>query len=192
MPRASQVAGGPGIGRWKRFFPSRKRGQVPAADATGERERLARITSTLAELSRELGDWVPFLQRLAETEALRDLAIGHYSEITGPVVRSVIAARRLRDDHFWPLMNEAAWALLLELYACRLEGERQGVEGVSAGTGIPLDTCLHWIDWLTGRGLAFRNGPNGSGTELVDLTDTGADRMQTYLFAALKLSPWVE
>jgi hypothetical protein len=162
-------------------------------DATLKEEALARFSETIAQMGRDLANWVPILRRLAEVEALRTLALGQCSEITGTTVRSVIAARRIRDDHFWPSMNEAAWSLLLELFANRLEGERRGVAGLSAATGLSFDACLHWIDWLAGRGVVFRNGQaEDEDAELVDLTDAGADRMHDYLLTALKLSPWVQ
>lgn len=162
-------------------------------DATLKEEALVRFSETIAQMGRDLANWVPILRRLAEVEALRTLALGQCSEITGTTVRSIIAARRIRDDHFWPSMNEAAWSLLLELFANRLEGERRDVAGLSAATGLSPDSCLHWIDWLAGRGVVFRNRrvePGEMG--LVDLTDTGADRMHDYLMAALKLSPWAQ
>lgn len=162
-------------------------------DATLKEEALARFAETIGQMSRDLVNWIPVLRGLAEVEELRTLALGQCSEITGTTVRSIIAARRIRDDHFWPSMNEAAWSLLLELFANRLEGERRGVAGLSAATGLSLDACLHWIDWLAGRGVVFRNARVEAGEiELVDLTDTGADRMHDYLLTALKLSPWAQ
>lgn len=162
-------------------------------EATFKEEALARFSESIIQMSRDVANWIPVLRRLAEVEELRTLARGHCSEITGTTVRSVIAARRIRDDHFWPSMNETAWTVLLELFANRLEGERQGVDGLSAATGLTSDACLHWIDWLEGRGIVFRNGEaENRDREVVDLTDTGADRMHDYLLTALKLSPWVQ
>lgn len=165
----------------------------PAAPPPAERERLTDTAMTLAEVSREMAFWVPILRRLAEAEQLRDLALGHTSEINGAAIRSIINARRLRDQYFWPAMSEAAWALLLELFANRLEGERLDVAALSAATEIPLGSALHWIEWLSGRGLVVRNGPSENAeTALVALTEAGADEMRAYLLAALRLSPWVQ
>jgi hypothetical protein len=165
----------------------------PGPDSPVERPRLADTARTLAEVSREMAHWVPILRRLAEAEQLRDLALGHTSEINGGAIRSIINARRLRDQYFWPAMSEAAWALLLELFANRLEGERLDVAGLGAVTDIPLDSALHWIEWLSGRGMVVRNG-SGENAEnaLVALTEAGADEMRAYLLAALRLSPWVQ
>jgi hypothetical protein len=165
----------------------------PAAEPPAARGRLADTARTLAEVGREMAHWVPILRRLAEAEQLRDLALGHTSEINGGAIRSIINARRLRDQYFWPAMNEAAWALLLELFANRLEGERLDVAGLSAVTDIPLDSALHWIEWLSGRGMIVRNGPGENAENaLVALTEAGADEMRAYLLAALRLSPWVQ
>lgn len=162
-------------------------------DATVKQEPLAHSARTLAEVSQELAGWVPILRRLAEAESLRDLALGHYSEISGGAVRSIIAARRLRDEYFWPSMSEAAWALMLELFANRLDGRRLDADGLSEATGLPLEICLHWIEWLAGRGMILRNTKaDGEITALVDLTDAGADEMRAYLLASLRLSPWVQ
>jgi hypothetical protein len=161
-------------------------------DAILKEEALARFSETISQMSRDLANWIPVLSRLAEIEALRTLALGQCTEITGTTVRAVIAARRVRDDHFWPAMNETAWTLLLELFANRLAGERRGVAGLSDATGLTFEACLHWIDWLEGRGMVFRHGrAELEDSELIDLTDAGADRMNDYLLTALKLSPWV-
>lgn len=165
----------------------------PVVEPVVERERLAHTSMTLAEVSRELASWVPILRRLAEAEALRDLALGQYSEINGAAVRSIINARRLRDQYFWPSMSEAAWALMLELFANCLEGERIDAVALSAATDIPRDAALHWIDWLAGRGMVLREAEGETEeTALVTLTEAGADEMRAYLLASLRLSPWVQ
>jgi len=162
-------------------------------EATVKQEVVVRFAETIGQMSRDLANWIPILRRLAEVEALRTLALGKCSEIAGSDVRSIIAARRIRDKYFWPAMDETAWTLLLELFANRLEGERRGVAGLSTATAVPFDACLHWIDWLAGRGVVFCNVRDEDGEiELVDLTDTGGDRMHDYLLAALKLSPWTQ
>ncbi len=184
--------------RFFRDLARRDRDEPPAEGPTAsapaaEQEGLTHSAQTLAEVSRELFSWVPVLRRLAEAEQLRDLALGHSSEITGAAARSIIAVRRLRDQYFWPSMSEAAWALLLELFANRLEGERLDVTGLSAATQIPLGATLHWIEWLSGRGMVVRT-PRGEDESraLVALTEAGTDEMRAYLLAALRLSPWVQ
>lgn len=153
----------------------------------------AQTAETLESVSREIAGLVPVLRRLAEAEELRDLARARSSEITGAAVRSIIAARRLRDRYFWPAMNETAWALLLELFADRLEGERRDAAQLALATGVPLASTLHWLDWLAGRALVARR-PQGEAeaAAVAGLTESAADEMRAYLAAALRLSPWVQ
>lgn len=163
-----------------------------SAEESG-RTRRANTNKMLAQISRELSAWEPVLRRLAEKDAMLNLAQGQSLEVTAPMVRSIIEARRLRDEHFWPAMNETAWALLLEIYAGRLDGARLDVDGLSAATAVPRASCWHWIDWLHGRGMIFRMArPEDEETAPVDLTDAAADAMRSYLLAALRLSPWVQ
>jgi hypothetical protein len=182
-----------------RFFPDlarHDRADPPGAESDAAfppaRERLGDTATTLAEVSREMVQWVPVLRRLAEAEQLRDLALGHSSELSAAAVRSIINARRLRDQYFWPAMNEAAWALLLELFANRLEGERLDATGLAMATGLPFDSALHWLDWLTGRAMIMRGEAADAASAPVALTEAAADEMRAYLLAALRLSPWVQ
>jgi hypothetical protein len=162
-------------------------------NGTTQRSALGRSATTLAEVSRELADWVPILRRLAETEVLRDLALGHCSELSGSAVRSIIAARRLRDDYFWPAMTEAAWALMLQLFAARLDGQRIDLAGLGKATDLPSSSIRHWVDWLAGRGMIFLNGDSADeGAAAIDLSEAGADEMRAYLLASLRLSPWIQ
>jgi hypothetical protein len=161
-------------------------------DGIGEKqEMLVRSATTLADASNELAALVPILRSLAEVEALREFANGHDFEITSASVRSIIAARRLRDEYFWPAMSENAWSVLLELFATRLEGGRLDLAGLAAATGVSIDSALHWVDWIAPRGLVSRKYADGDNAR-VDLTDAGADQMRAYLLASLSLSPWVQ
>jgi len=165
--------------------------EIAVGGAGEKHETLVRSAGTLAEVSQEIAALVPLLRRLAEAEAVRDLALGHSFEITSATLRSIIASRRLRDEHFWPAMDDHAWSVLLELFANRLEGRRLDLPGLSAATELPIDSVLHWIDWIAARGLVSRKYAEAENA-LIDLTDEGADRMRSYLLKTLSLSPWVQ
>jgi hypothetical protein len=154
-------------------------------------ESLERVTATLVQVSGELAAWVPILRRLAQAEALRNAGRDHGFEISAGSVRSLIAARRLREQHFWPAMSEGAWDMLLELFACRLEGRRLDAAALGEAIGLPIDSTLHWIDAIAARGMISRRIADGE-KALIDLTVDGADRMRAYLLAALSLSPWAQ
>lgn len=162
------------------------------ADEIGREERLSRSAQALEAASRELAQMVPTLRRLAEREALRELALDHCVEITSATVGAVVDARRLRDEYFEPGLGDAAWALLLALLAARLDGRRLAVTSLSDAAEVPLTTALRALDRLAERGLIARNtDAEDERIALVTLTDEGADRMRGYLMAALRLSPWV-
>lgn len=87
-------------------------------------------------------------------------------------------------------MNENAWSVLLELFASRMEGSRLKLSDLCQATGLTSDSTLHWADWLAGRGLVALKNIDGEASP-VDLTDSGADLMRSYLLGSLSLSPWV-
>jgi hypothetical protein len=158
-----------------------------------KQDTLARLAESLGQISRDLADWIPVIERVAEIEDLRTLALGQISEINAAGVRAIIRTRDLRDQYFWPTMNDAAWALLLEIFASGLEGERLDVAGLAAATGLQPGAALHWIDWLAGRGMILHKAEMADGDIApVDLTDSAADTMRAYLAEAISLSPWVQ
>ena len=148
-------------------------------------------TAKLVQAIRELSEWIPVLRRLADAEAMRTPGRGHSFEVTAAAVHSIIAGRKLRDDYFWPSMDDDAWSVLLELFASRLEGRRLDLAELCDATDLKPNIALHWVDWLAGRGLVSATVAE-DGASPIDLTDAGADSMRSYLLAALSLSPWVQ
>ena len=80
----------------------------------------ADTTAKLAQAVRELSEWIPILRRLADAEAVRTRSQGHSFEVTAGAVHAIIAGRKLREEYFWPSMDDDAWSVLLELFASRL------------------------------------------------------------------------
>lgn len=104
----------------------------------------------------------------------------------------MIAARRLRAEYFAPDLNDAAWSLLLELFAARLEGRRLTLAGLTAGSGVRPTTVTRWSRWLEAQRLVRRESdPSDQRLIILDLSDEAADTIRAYLAAALTLSPWV-
>jgi len=145
----------------------------------------------LVQAIRELSEWVPVLRRLADAEAMSTPVPRQNFEVTAAAVHSIIAGRKLRDDYFWPSMDDDAWSALLELFASRLEGRRLNLQELCDATDLKPNIALHWADWLKGRGLVSSKQAEDE-TSSIDLTDAGADSMRSYLLAALSLSPWVQ
>lgn len=151
-----------------------------------------RSAEMLESASRELAGLMPSLRRIVAAEDLRALAHDQSIEITGAAVRSIIAARRLRDEMLGPGIGEAGWALLLEAFSARLEGRRPGLSLLVEAAELPPATAHRRIEALTKRGLLIRRAdPKREHAVLLDLTDEGADRLRAYLRGALSLSPWL-
>lgn len=159
---------------------------------TGRRERLELTVRELQALAADLQAAVAALRRAADAEALRELALGRRIEIAGAQVRAVIAARRLRAEYFPPDLTDAAWSLLLELFAARLEGRRLTLAGLTASSGVRPTTATRWSRWLVAQRLVRRDSdPSDQRLIILDLSDEAADTIRAYLDAALALSPWV-
>lgn len=72
-------------------------------------------------------------------------------------IRAVIEMRCSRTDHLSiPHMGEPAWDILLDIYACQLEGVRLPVTAVGLLAGIPSATAQRWIKRLTQQGMLMR------------------------------------
>lgn len=155
-----------------------------------ESDMIARFAEAVDRMNRNLDSWSPFFQRLTQAETMRFLALGQSSDINCAAVRSIISARRLRDEHFWPAMSEAAWTMMLEMFAGVLAGERKNLVELSGAAGITVEEARRRADSLADRGMVYRQDV-GTAEESIRLTDEGADRMRAYLLEALELSPWV-
>lgn len=153
--------------------------------AAGTREALELAVRDLQRVAASLS-------RIADAEALRDLAAGRRREIAGADVRALVRARRLRARFLPPSLPDPAWAILLELFAVRLEGRRATVTGAADAAGLPQTTALRWTGWLIDRGLVLRRAdPEDERAVLLSLSEGAADAVRAYLAEALRLSPWL-
>ncbi|HEV7658582.1 MAG TPA: hypothetical protein VGO55_01930 [Allosphingosinicella sp.] len=104
-------------------------------------------------------------------------------------VRSILAARRLRDECFRPPVGDVGWALLLDAFAARLEGRGVVMTAIGAPAGVPRSTAHRWATHLLGRGLLVRLPHEGDQRAApVGLSAAAAESVRAYLEAALKLS----
>jgi DNA-binding transcriptional ArsR family regulator len=137
-------------------------------------EEAARIASVLASLSME-----------ESGEAERDEG-GEEGDGVDPVyVRSIIRARRMRDQYFRAeLFADPAFDMLLDLYAARLEGSRVAVSSLCIAAAVPATTALRWIKALTDKGLFVRQADPQDGRRVyIALSDEAGRAMGRYLAA---------
>ena len=113
-------------------------------------------------------------------------------QIDTAAIRSIIAARRLRDDILGPGIGDAGWILLLELYVAYLAGRPRRINRLVWDSDLAPATANRWIVALAKRGLLTRRAsPYCERGVLVALTDEGAKRLRDYLTVAHRLSPWL-
>ena len=99
--------------------------------------------------------------------------------------RCYLRARRLRESLFpEPIFADPAWDILLELYACKLEGTRVCVSNACIAAQVPHTTALRWLDRLEEFGLIERcPDPTDSRRIYVELTEIATWRIHLWLKA---------
>jgi hypothetical protein len=98
------------------------------------------------------------------------------------LIRMICDLRRTRQD-FFPanLSGDAAWDILLQLYAAHLDQHRVSISELTRRTSIAATTVLRWLGALTEEGLVSRSGdPNDSRRVFVALAPPGATAMNRY------------
>jgi hypothetical protein len=106
------------------------------------------------------------------------------------LIRAVVRARRLRDEHFPDdLFADPAWDILLDLMAARLERKQVTVSSLCIAAAVPPTTALRWISVLTERGMVVRVADSADRRRaFVELSDATARALLTWLRRARRLA----
>ncbi|MEA3009661.1 MAG: hypothetical protein QOJ91_1353 [Sphingomonadales bacterium] len=108
--------------------------------------------------------------------------------VTASIVRSIIAARWLRRDFLGFDAGDPEWSLMLELYSARLDGRQVHQTGLSVAAGVPQSTTVQATRRLLEAGIfATRPDPSDGRKLLLTLTAPAAERIRSYLTAALEI-----
>jgi hypothetical protein len=129
------------------------------------------------------------LVEAAEAERLRRTTGHGQIAISARFVRSLIAARRLREQWLGPsFAPEPGWSVMLALLAARLEGWTLTQARLTRATGAATATIHGRLAALEAQGLIERrpDPTRGRGT-IVLLKDEAASKMQDYLRAAREI-----
>ncbi|HYJ83666.1 MAG TPA: MarR family winged helix-turn-helix transcriptional regulator [Allosphingosinicella sp.] len=160
----------------------------------------AQATVRLQQLSAEVGRIANVLAALSEHEAAAAAvaAVGGNSEseaeqLDANFIRSIIRARRLRDHFFRSeLFADAAWDMLLDLMAARVERQRVAVSSLCIAAAVPPTTALRWIKSLCDEGLFVRVADPEDGRRVfIELSTDAAARMEAYLRSAQRIGPLI-
>lgn len=143
---------------------------------------VGRIASALASLSIEAPK-----DKVAEGEP-EEILEGRFD---AGQIRAMIRARRMRSQYLGSeLFADPAWDILLDLFAARLEKRRVAVSSLCIAAGVPPTTALRWIKTLTDVGLLVRVADPQDGRRVhIELAAGTASRLESYLIAALRISP---
>jgi Winged helix DNA-binding domain len=155
-------------------------------------------SAILQQLTEDVSRIAAILSSLSEEEAA---AIAHVKPTEGAdkdepgldaaFVRSIIRARRMRDQYFrGGLFADPAWDMLLDLMAARLEENRVAVSSLCIAAAVPATTALRWIKALTDRGLFVRSADPQDGRRVyIELSDDAARALTAYLRAVHRMAP---
>jgi hypothetical protein len=143
---------------------------------------------SLLEISRVLEETARLLRLHPGCEA----SSGEPDErITAARVRRMIAARWLRREYFGFDPGDAAWAMMLELFAARLEGRRIYQTRLGIAAGVAQTTAFTITRRLLESGL-FVAGEDSEDKRLVliGLSDEAARALRAYLLAIQEITPF--
>jgi len=109
--------------------------------------------------------------------------------VTAADVRAVIEVRQLRRRYLGFEADDAAWSMMLELYATRLEARPLHQTRLGMRAGVPETTALRVTRRMLAAGL-FTAEPHPADKRLVviGLSDAIAERIRAYLAASRALA----
>ena len=103
-------------------------------------------------------------------------------------VRAIIRIRDIRDNHLGTdLFNDPAWNILLDCYACELDGRSITVSDACVASGAPYTTALRWLRALEDRGLIERkDDTNDRRRAFIVLTPEARTTVETLIDRAMQ------
>jgi len=121
------------------------------------------------------------IHRLVQRKATGEMPTDHLQLVRQ--IRKLRIARAKLIGHP-ELFGEAAWDMLLELYALALEQRKTSVSGICLAAGVPATTALRWLEKLHGSGFVVRQSDDLDARGIwVRLSDYGLGRMNDYFGA---------
>lgn len=137
-------------------------GLATAVQTSGVRDNSAdRSEGRLKQLSEEVNRIAMALARLSDTplsqDTMRPVQPGEGPAVSAELIRSIIRARRLRDQ-FIPgnLFADPAWVILLDLLQAEIIQHRVPVSSLCIASAVPATTALRWIRTMTDPGMLLR------------------------------------
>lgn len=162
-----------------------------------EQSERAVPAASLAEIGRVLEETARLVRQHARTAGEKPgrPPLPGTGGIVGPAddprhIRNILDVRAMRREFLGFEASDAALAMLLALYAARLEGRRLHQTALAVAAGVPQTTALR----ITHRHLehgTFESGPDPEDRRLmvIALSETAAARLRAYLAATAAATP---
>jgi hypothetical protein len=146
--------------------------------------------ASLLEISRVLEETARLVRQHAGAalEAPQQQWLGG-EELSAADVRAIISVRQMRRRCLGVEASDAAWSMMLELCAARLEGRSLSQTRLAVAAGVAQTTALQATRRLLDAGV-FTKAPDPDDKRLllIGLSDDAGDRMRSYLTATLGMA----
>ena len=152
----------------------------------------ARGLPNLEQLGGGLREIADVLQAHAAREMLRNHRPIHQVSISAPCVHTILFIRRRRKDFLGIETGGAGWEILLTVLAARLDGRLLSPAELGDACGMSRHALGRRLQKLEEEKFLARIEPADPGSPArIDLTEAAANRLCSYLDAALQISPWL-
>lgn len=121
-------------------------------------------------------------QQASRNLSVREGGLESPPNVNGKRIRQIVALRRLRQEVFTGShFADAAWDILLALYAAHLDQHRLSISKLTSRSGVAGTTALRWIGSLEAAGLLTRTPDTTDNRRVfVALSGQGAQSMNGY------------
>jgi DNA-binding MarR family transcriptional regulator len=142
----------------------------------------------LLEISRVLEETARLVRQHAgqTEEPPRKSSTGPTADrVAASQVRAILKLRRMRRRYLGLEASDAAWTMILEAYAARLEGRCLHQRALASAAKLPETTALRATRRLLAAGIFHGHGdPEDRRLLVIRLADDAAERLGAYLAVA--------
>jgi DNA-binding MarR family transcriptional regulator len=111
-------------------------------------------------------------------------------QISATDLRMLLKARHLRANYISNVQfAEPAWDMLLDLFACQLEGKQICSSSLSLAAGVPMSTALRLVDRMCNTGVFVRSPDPSDGRRFLVRLSVQSEQELLGYFRALAQMP---
>jgi hypothetical protein len=146
--------------------------------------------ASLIEISRVLEETARLVREHAGETAGSGAQAPAADGVSPPQIRAILSLRALRREYLGLEVDDAAWTLMLEAYAARLEGRVVRQERLAHDAAVAPEAAAGAARALIEARIFIAEPDGGDEAPMrLALSDTAAERMRNYLAAAQRIGP---